>query len=580
MKKYLALVKLLFIQQFKMTFNKKRASDAQSAKEGKRRAGAAAVIVLLALCLAPLLVSLAVAMYYMGKLSGGNVYLGTFLTLLCQGLVLMFGVHSIMSNVFVVRDADRLLYLPVKYHVIFLAKLTVAYLNELLTSAVSLAVVLIPFGIGANVGVGFYLMLPIALLLIPMLPMLVGTLISMPLSALVAAFGKNSAIKTILRIVIYVLIMALYMYLMYGFGFLTGSENGNILDNPEVYINDILVAMTNKLQNVMPYFHPNYMLMSSMLAAGFLNWLVGFIAALGENIALLGLVMLVSLPFYRKMLTMSVEEGGAAPKHSANRYKVKNKGIVREFILTDIKRTLRDAQVGFQSFAGIIMMPLIVVILYFFTGLSDSGDTSFLELMSIEPLYQVIAPLVILAYMTFLGCSTNVLGIYPISRENRALYVLKSLPVSFNKILLAKVLLATAVMVTSDFVSCVLIVALFGIEWYYGLAMLITMALIGFGSMCITTVLDLKQPRIGWDNFNQGLKNARNSWIAMLIALLCVFSVVLISAPFAVLYGVTNGWYFVLCMWLADLVLGVVFAVVSYKIMSSKATKYFVRIEV
>ncbi len=572
--KYLALVKLLFVQQYKVR-------SAVATRSGKKRLGSAALYLVLGVCFVPLFVAVAVAMYYMGKVSDGNVYVATFLTLICQSLVLMFGVHAVISNVFVVRDADRLLYLPIRSHVIFLAKLTVAYLNEVITTAVTAIVVLLPFGIGAGAGVAYYLMLLAALVLLPMLPMLAGTFVAMPISALVTLFGKNSAVKTILRIVLYVAIMALYMYAMYSFGFLTGSSGGNnFLDDPEKYIADTIGDFALNLQNVMPYFHSDYMLMQSMLATNFAQWAAGFACALAENAALLGLVFAVSLPFYRKMLASSVEGSGARGKNKNGGYVVKQRGTVREFMLTDLKRTVRDAQIGFQSFAGIIMTPVIVVILYFLMGTADSGETSFLELMQISPLYQMIAPLIILVYMTFLGCSTNVLGLYPISRENKSAFILKSLPVPFSKILLSKVLLATAVMVLSDFVTCILIVALFGVKWYIGIVMLAVMILVGFGAMCLTTLLDLKNPRFGWDNFNQGLKNAKNSWIAMLIALLAGVALTVCSVPFVVVFAILDSVYLTIAMWAVDLGVSAAFAAVSYKIMTGKAAKYFERIEV
>ena len=574
MKKYLALVKLLFVQQYKsrIAFNRQGA--------GKKRFGTVMLYAVLAVCFLPVIISIAVAMYHMGKLSGGNRYIGTFLTLMCQGLVLMFGVHAIMSNVFVVKDAEKLLYLPLRAYTIFFAKLTVAYLNEFITTTLAILTVLLPFGIGAQAGASFYLMLPVALVLIPLLPMLIGSLIAMPLSALVTAFGKNSAIKTLLRILIYVAIMALYMYLMYGFGFLTGSENGNILDNPEVYIKDILEELTVKLEKIMPYFHQDYMLVTAMLCSGIGDWALGFFAAVTENLALLGLVFVVSLPFYRRMLAMSVEEGSRRRRGGKERFRIRNRGVVYEFMRTDFNKTVRDAQMGFQSFAGIIMMPIIVVIMYFMLGVADEGEASLLQVVRISELYQAIAPLIILVYMSFIGVGTNVLGLYPISRENKSVYILKSLPVSFNKVLLSKVLLATAVMSASDLVTCLLIVVLFGVRWYFGIAMFAVMLLVGFGAMCVTTLLDLKSPRFGWDNFNHGLKNARNSWIAMLISFLSGAALIFISVPCIVLYAIFGGWYILLVMWLLDLAFGCAFSAVAYRVMVVKAAVYFDRIEI
>lgn len=572
MKKYLALVKLLFVRQYKA-----RGSASDGAK---RKRGAIALYVLLALCFAPVVISIAVAMYYLGEKSQGNVHVATFLILMCQGLVLVFGVHAIISNVFVVKDAERLLYLPISSQVIFWAKMTVAYLNEVITTAATAATVLLPFGLGAGVGFGYYAMLVVALLLLPMLPMLLGALIAMPISALVTLFGKNSAVKTILRIVLYAAIMGLYMYAMYSFGFFTGADSGNFLTDPEAYI-DVLQDFIVRLQTVMPYFHPDYMFARGMLANGFIEWIVGFASSLCENLALLALVFALSLPFYRKMLSASVEGGGVHNKAKATEaLGFKKRSAVQEFMITDLRRTVRDAQLGFQSFAGIIMMPIIVVILYFFLGISDSAAMSFLELMQVSRMYRMVAPILILVYMTFLGCCTNVLGLYPISRENKSAFVLKSLPVRFSTILLSKVLLATAVMLISDFVTCVLIVALFGLDWYLGIAMLAVMVLVGFGAMCVTTLFDLKNPRFGWENFDQGLKNAKNSWLAMLVAFLSCVALTLCSVPFVIIYAVWDEWYIMLGMWIVDLAVAGTFAGVAYKIMQSRAAEYFERIEV
>ncbi|MCH5156287.1 MAG: hypothetical protein J1G02_00245 [Clostridiales bacterium] len=573
MKRYLSLVRLMFLQQFKTR------ATAEGVK--KKRGGSVVLIVILAVCFTPLVVAIAVSMYYMGKLSNGNVYVGTYLTLNCQGLVLMFGLHTIISNVFTVRDADKLLYLPVRAHVIFLSKLTVAYLNEIITTAASIVCMLLPFGIGAGVGATYYLMLLVALVLIPMLPMLIGCIIAMPLSALIASFGKNSVFRTVLRIAIYLLVIGLYMYVMYNFGFLVGTENGNILVNPELYIQSVIDDFIARMSSVMPYFHPNYMMMSSMFASSFTGWIVGFVVTIVEHLALLALVVLIALPFYKRLLVLSLEDGGGAiRKNGKEPYKLRNTGVVRGLVMSDLRRTARDGQMGFQSFAGIVMMPIVVVLLYVFMGLSDEGDTSFLQLMSLSPYYQVVGPLIILAYMTFVGLSTNVLGLYPISRENKSVAILKSLPVSFKKILLSKVVLATAVMVVSDFVTCLLIVVLLRIKWYYGLAMLVSLSLIGFGSMCITTLLDLKYPRFGWANYNQSLKTTKNGWIAMLIGLVTIVEIALISVMFVVWYSLTDAWYVILFMWLMIFAAMFVFAVVAYMIMTKRANKYFENIEI
>ena len=575
MKKYLALVKLLFSQQFKI-----RPSTSEQGSK-KKRAGTIIALVFLGLCFVPMLSSIAVAVYYLGRMSDGNEYIAGFLTLICQGLVLMFGLHAIISNVFVVKDADKLLYLPVRGNVIFLAKLTVAYLNEVITTVVISLVLLLPFGIGSGASVAYYLMLPVAFATIPVLPLFLGCIVAMPFSALIARLGKSSAVKTVLRIVLFVVIMSVYMYGMYSFGFFTSTPDGSgIMDDPETFISNVLNDFVAQLQTFVPYFHPNYMLVNSMLAKSFVAWLGYFVATVGECAALLAIIALVSLPFYRWMLATATEgDGDVKRKANKEQFKASNKGVVKELIMTDFRRVVRDGQLGFQSFAGIVMLPLIVLIFYFLLGRSTGEDASFIEILGVDSLYQVIAPLIIMAYMTLLGTGTNVLGLYPISRENKTVSMLKSLPVPFSKILLAKVLFATAVMLICDTLTCLLIVLLLGVKWYYGLAMLVSMALLCFGAMCVTTLLDLKDPKFGWTNFNQSLKNAKNSWIAMLIGLLAMVGVAFVAVWFVIWYVAVSQWYVTLLMWLFIFALAAGFAVVAYKIMIGKAQKYFERIE-
>ena len=574
MKKFLALVKLFFTQQYKSITN----LDEKNTK--KRRNGTVVLIVVLALCFLPMLISVATSVYYLGKVSHGNVYAAGFLVLMCQGLVFVFGLHTIISNVFAVKDADKLLYLPVRVHTIFLAKLTVAYLNEVITTAVMELAVLLPFGIGAGASVGYYLMLLVALVTIPILPLFLGTVISMPMSALIARLSKNSSLKTVLRIVLYLLLMVGYIVAMSGLGFYSGSEGG-IFDDPEQYLAEVLETFVAQLQTFTPYVHPNHMIVSAMLATNFLSWLGYFAATIGECVALFAVISLVSLPFYKWIIASGESDGSSAHRKGAkDEFRANNKGVIKQLIFTDFKRVARDSQVGFQSFGGIVIMPILIVVFYFAFSSSSLDETPFLEFVQHESMYQVIAPLVIMGYMTLLGITTNMLGLFPISRENKNVYMLKSLPVAFSKILLAKVIFATAVMLICDTVTCVFIVLLMGVKWYYGIAMLITMALSSFGAMCITTLLDLKEPKLGWSNFNQSFKNAKNSWIAMLIGLLTAVGVGLVSALFVVWYSYQSAWYIMLLMWLSIIAVSAVFAVVAYKIMENKAQRYFEQIEV
>lgn len=562
MKSFFALVKLLFTQQFRST-----------SADKKKRTGTIIAFVVLGLCFAPMLVSLVVAIYSLGTIIGSNQGLVALLILVCQSLVLVLGLPSLIVGVFIPRDAEKLLYLPVKPSTIFLAKLTVAYINEVITTVVTILLLLVPYGIGANMTVGYYLMLLPSLLLIPMLPILLGTAIAMPFALILSKVGKTGLGKTITSIVFFVAFMAIYMTIMFGLMDLEASmPDGEI--TPEQLV-AMIQGMVTQLSSKMVYVHPNYVLAGSITATGFVSWVTNFLLTLVEFGALATLCILIAQPFYKHMLAGEIEGGGSSGKKAKLTYDTKPTSIVKQLVLTDFKRTLRDSQMGFQSFVGIIMLPLLVVV--FGTTLTETpmGETNFFS----DPLYQLIAPVVLVAYFGLLGGGTNVLGLYPITRENNSFYILKSLPISFEKILMSKVLLSSIVMVAVYLLTTVIAVFTMKIWWYIAIGMMLVLTLTGFGTQCLTTRLDLKEPKFGWSNFNQSLKNSKNSWMAMLIGFIVIIVIGAIVTGFMLLYLATQSEVIILLMWLALTLASSLYAFVAYKILLSNSQKLFERIE-
>ncbi len=437
---------------------------------------------------------------------------------------------------------------------------------------------LLPFGIGLSAGPAYFILLILALVLIPMLPMFVGSIVAIPLSALISKVGKNGAVKTFLQILLFAIIMVIYLFAMYELGFIGASDDATDIDNAQM-----LLEKLSSMGRYAKYIHSDFTLASAMLGVTFGTVAVNLLITLAENALLFGLVLLMALPFYHKMLTLSVEGGSSGRKRKKSGtadLQVKKRGVLKELIITDIKRVVRESQMGFQCILSLIILPLMLGLFAFAFSMSKVDGGNILDLFRTEPLYQVIAPVAFLAYMSLLGMTSNVLGIFPISRENKSIYIIKSLPLDFNKYLLAKVILSTSAMVLSDTVTCILAVVLLGIEWYYGILMLVTMALLCFGAMCITTLIDLKNPKLGWTNFNQSLKNASNSWLAMLVGAICMGAIAVIAAACIVGYVFTSGgWYMLMIMWILIIGLSVGFAAVCYKIMTGRARKHFENIE-
>ena len=570
MTKFFSLVGLMFKQQF-------RTKPTESGKKSK--AGTIVLFVVLAIVFVPVAIYIFIGCLGLGKYVSANLpqdtYAGIVGTLLLgvQGVTLLFGFHGVLVNVFNCKDADKLLYLPIKGTTVFWAKFFVAYVNEAVAGALLLFVTVLPFGIGMGVGIGYYLTLLFALLLVPLLPMLVSTLLAMPLSMLSAKIGKNGAVKTVFNVLLYLAVMALYIWLMQQFGY-GGNGDENITD--EEALKKIVAMIVDHISAAIVYVHPDYMMAKTFVATDWTG-LGDFALGLAEFAALFALLALISKAFYGKMLTLTVEGGGSSIQKNKKPLQIdKKSGVISQLIASDFKRVVRDPQMGFQAFAGMLIAPLIVVI--FAIGFSTGNDIG-VSLGEFIKQNGMIVGMSLMIYLTLLTAGTNVLGLFPMSRENKSLYLLKTLPIPFEKVLLAKVLLATLVALVTDFITAILVVFVAGFNPLSALLLMLGLLAYGFGNMCLTTRMDLKSPKIGWSNFQTSLKNSKNSWIAMLLGLLSGVIVCVTSMGFLLWHSVSGARYIEWLMWIAIDLVGALYAFVGYRIMRNSAEKLFEKIE-
>lgn len=570
MTKFFSLVGLMFKQQF-------RTKPTESGKKSK--VGTIILFVVLAIVFVPVAIYIFIGCLALGKYVAANLpqdtYAGIVGTLLLgvQGVTLLFGFHGVLVNVFNCKDADKLLYLPIKGTTVFWAKFFVAYVNEAVAGALLLFVTVLPFGIGMGAGIGYYLTLLVALLLVPLLPMLVSTLLAMPLSMLSAKIGKNGVAKTAFNVLLYLAVMALYIWLMQQFGY-GGNGDGNITD--EEALKKIVAMIVDHISAAIVYVHPDYMMAKTFVATDWTG-LGDFALGLVEFAALFALLALISKAFYGKMLTLTVEGGGSSSKKIAKPLTVdKKSGVISQLIARDFKRVVRDPQMGFQAFAGMLITPLIVVIVAIGFSTGNDGDVSLGEFIKQNGM---VVGMFLMIYLTLLTAETNVLGLFPMSRENKSLYLLKTLPIPFEKVLLAKVLLATLVAFVTDFITAILVVFVAGFNPLSALLLMLGLLAYGFGNMCLTTRIDLKSPKIGWSNFQTSLKNSKNSWIAMLLGLLSALIVGVTSMGFLLWHSVSGAMYIEWLMWIAIDLVGALYAYVGYRIMRNSAEKLFEKIE-
>lgn len=550
-------------------FRAKPTANETKQKRKRRAVSTGLVYILIVVGFSPLLALIGYTIYSLGALRLG-MYAETvaFLILVCQGVVLLFSFQSILRNVFMCADGHRLLCLPLTSATIFAAKLFVAYLFETLTSVVMAVALLVPFGIGAGFSLSYFLMLLPVTVLLPVLPMFIGILLCIPLSMLLNRLKNHNVLRLVFQVLFFLAAMALYMVFLNSMYKFDGSGNGDV--------NALVVLLRSLLENisgVVKYVYPVYWMGVTMTSAVWSDVLLGFLGALVCATVMFLLAVLCALPMYKRNLVGQNEGSSGARKKSVQ---FKQRGIVAELAVTDAKRMFRDKQFGLPALLGIVMLPIISVFMFVgFNAGSEGGGA-----LNAFPIYQLIAPLVLFAYMLLIGMSANPIVMYPISRENRAFYLLKTYPIGLSYIFKAKLLLSSLSILAGYLLTGILSGILFDIDWIYVVFMTVSMSLYAFAQMCIVTIFDLKNPKLNWTNFNQSLKNSRTVWQSMLVSLVVILVIAGIGVAFGFWYLYSGMDYIITVMWIAVIVLGVAFSAVSYKLLISMGKKLFARIEI
>lgn len=550
-------------------FRAKPTANETKQKRKRRAVSTGLVYILIVVGFSPLLALIGYTIYSLGALRLG-MYAETvaFLILVCQGVVLLFSFQSILRNVFMCADGHRLLCLPLTSATIFAAKLFVAYLFETITSVVMAVASLVPFGIGAGFSLSYFLMLLPVTVLLPVLPMFIGILLCIPLSMLLNRLKNHNVLRLVFQVLFFLAAMALYMVFLNSMYKFDGSGNGDV--------NALVVLLRSLLENisgVVKYVYPVYWMGVTMTSAVWSDVLLGFLGALVCAAVMFLLAVLCALPMYKRNLVGQNEGSSGARKKSVQ---FKQRGIVAELAVTDAKRMFRDKQFGLPALLGIVMLPIISVFMFVgFNAGSEGGGA-----LNAFPIYQLIAPLALFAYMLLIGMSANPIVMYPISRENRAFYLLKTYPIGLSYIFKAKLLLSSLSILAGYLLTGILSGILFDIDWIYVVFMTVSMSLYAFAQMCIVTIFDLKNPKLNWTNFNQSLKNSRTVWQSMLVSLVVILLIAGIGVAFGFWYLYSGMDYIITVMWIAVIVLGVAFSAVSYKLLISMGKKLFARIEI
>lgn len=435
-------------------------------------------------------------------------------------VIMFFGIFYIMNIFYFSKDIESLLSLPLKPSTILAAKFTVTLLYEYLTELLFLAPVILAFGIASKAGIVYYLYSLIGFLTLPVIPLIYAGIINMVLMR----FTNISKNRDMLRIIGGVLAMFAAIFInIKSQSFFSGIED------PE-QIKALLMQGNNSLLGLMSGMFPANKLLALALVnsanmKGLVNILL-FLAisllfmflflSLGEKLYFAGLVGISETRSKRKKLTDEQFDRSVAMNP-----------IIKSYTIKELKLLFRTPVYFINCVLMNFIWPLFLLIPIF----SNSGEgPSLSELQAFIKTGSYEGIILAIAFAAILFASgTNGVTSTAISREGENIYVSKYLPISYHNQIMAKVFsgVLLGLVAMASMLTAAIYVARPSI--YVIICIIITGVLGVFFTSMAGMLIDLKFPKLHWDNEQKAVKQNMNVVITMLIACAAAAAVVIPS---------------------------------------------------
>ncbi len=425
-------------------------------------------------------------------------------------LVMVFGIVTVLTGLYFSKDTEFFLSLPVRPSTVFAAKLAVVYLTELITAALIMTPLLIAVGTAMHMTAVFYILLPIAVLFTPAIPLFFSSIIAIPIMYLVSFFRNRGALGSIIVLLLFGGFFTLYYI---------SVMRMQTLDPTSVDLSGVQGIFRNIANTVYPlYALARVMTLTpafglSLTAAVSVNLLIYF----GCIVAFGVIAFIVSATVYRR--------GAASQLEGAKRTKVahaeyRSTGTVKALMKKEWKEILRTPAFAMNCLLGIIVCPIIVAFFGYTMRASAQLTPTDLAEPGVEHIYSVIMRFFMLFFILFMSTGTNSAPTTAFSREGEKFVYCKLMPVEYRTQLKAK----SYVYITIGSLSSVLGVIALSVTSFdlaFMICAIVFTLAYNFSYVHFTMLLDLNRPKLKWTTPNEAVKHNRNVVIAVFAGMAC-----------------------------------------------------------
>ncbi len=420
-------------------------------------------------------------------------------------MTFMEGIYKISSLVFNCKDDQLLLSLPIKRRTVLFIRVFKLYVFEVLFNGLFLLPIMIAYIRWGSIDWTYFLTSLIMLLLLPIIPIVLSLIVGTITASLSSHFKYKNAAQIILS-------MSLILVIL----FVSYNMDGvlNYLISHATSLNDLITKI----------YYP-----AGIYAKLVTNFkLTDLLIFILINLLVFTIAIFILSKFYFKINTrMKSISTTKKVKIDSLTIKANNKtvSLIKKELNTFFKIPVFIVNAGFALVLFIIAIVMISLkfeaIMPFLTdpeGMNLSKDL-ILNNMSLI----IFALLSVTAYLTSITNSV-------ISLEGKNICILKSLPVKTKTILMSKIysslVITTPVLLLGSIILCIR----FKISVLQSILLLILSILIPLVSHFIGILVNLKYPKLDYENSSEVVKQSTSSFVAVMIGMiLLIITIVIIT---------------------------------------------------
>ena len=413
-------------------------------------------------------------------------------------LTLIEGIYKSQGILFEARDNNLLFSLPISKTKILFIRIFKLVTFQLIYNSLFMLPAIVVYARYERPNISFYLISLVMLLLLPIIPTILGCIIGYIIKGVTSKFKARNIMQVILT-------SAMLLVIFYA-SFNVQGLIENIAQNANS-INEVITKI----------YYP---------AGLYINLIQNFnisdlFILLAINIIPAIIFIYVASIFYFKITSKLTEKKSNNKK--VNTIKVSNKTIkvrtrLSALINKEIKRFFSSPVFIINAGFGMVLILVVTIAISanfdgFVGGLLEQKEIG----MSIEQIKDIM-PKIFYGFVVFTSCMTSITSSM-ISLEGKSFNITKSLPVSTEKILLAKVLTSNLISIPVILLSDIIFFIVFKIAIIDIVFILLASIIIPTFTALIGILMNLKYPKMDATSDTEVVKKSMSSMVSVFIGM-------------------------------------------------------------